>query len=646
MGFTYTTSGTTLTTVTWTAGPESTIAQIPSGITIIAVSAFSTASVKPILTGVNFSNVTTTLTTIADNAFNSCVALTTVTIPDSVSSIGISAFQSCSNLVSFVWPLSSTDVNDSTFRDCTSLASITGPNAINYIYQYAFYNCSALTAFDIFDRETLYLVEGYAFYGCSSLDSIDLSTNSGDFIIAGPSVFQNCSKLTYINFPIGSSDVPSNMFNGCLLLETVDNFSNSIVSIIRSYAFANCTSLKQLILPETTTGLNTVGISNNVFQNSGLTSFEWPNGNYVIGQYTFQGCASLTTITNIGAVTSIGIDAFRASGLTTIAWPLAVTTIRPDAFRSCTSLASITNISAVTTIGANAFANSGFTSFSWSPSVPIVETGMFQGSQLLTTVSFPAEVTQIKTLAFDSTPELVDLTFGSTLTTLDSGSFSNTTAINDTSPNYDSLTTMIIQGYTSPQLKTAGFDPDAVDAAVTASCFNEDTKILCFKDGEEQYVAVQDLQPGDLVKTHLHEYKKVDLIGKSSLRNDINNKWKNRMFVMYKTDENGLTEDLIMTGGHSILVDKLTDEEVSHYKKYKLLIINNKPIKIDDKYLLLAGVSKQFTAIEDNEVYTYYNFCLENDGDDDKRFGVFANGILAETPSKSQFLKFKGYKLD
>ena len=44
--------------------------------------------------------------------------------------------------------------------------------------------------------------------------------------------------------------------------------------------------------------------------------------------------------------------------------------------------------------------------------------------------------------------------------------------------------------------------------------------------------------------------------------------------------------------------------------------------------------------MENKDVYTYYHFILENNGDDEERFGVWANGILTETPPKKKFISF------
>ena len=108
------------------------------------------------------------------------------------------------------------------------------------------------------------------------------------------------------------------------------------------------------------------------------------------------------------------------------------------------------------------------------------------------------------------------------------------------------------------------------------------------------------------------------------------------MYIMKKTNENNLTDDLIITGGHSILIDSLKGYEIENTKKMGDIQ------KIDDKYLLLSSVSNDFIKLENENLYTYYHFILENNGDDNERYGVYANGLLTETPSKNFFIKFFG----
>jgi hypothetical protein len=163
------------------------------------------------------------------------------------------------------------------------------------------------------------------------------------------------------------------------------------------------------------------------------------------------------------------------------------------------------------------------------------------------------------------------------------------------------------------------------------TCFNEGTKILCLnKNLEEEYIPIEHLKRGDLVKSYKHGYRKIDLIGKNTLVNNAS-KFNECMYKMEKTDDNMLLEDLIVTGGHAILVDELGEYADENNKFF------GETPKIDEKYLLLSCLSNEFKKIEDTQLYTYYHLTLENNDDDEERFGIWANGILTETPSKKLF---------
>jgi len=189
-------------------------------------------------------------------------------------------------------------------------------------------------------------------------------------------------------------------------------------------------------------------------------------------------------------------------------------------------------------------------------------------------------------------------------------------------------------------LYIANSGSSSVSVTTSPSCFNHDTKILCLNsEFQEQYLPIQDLRKGDIVKTYLHGYRKIHLIGKGTFSNKPI--WNESMYRMVKTDTNGLFEDLIVTGGHGILVDKVTEEQENAYEPMGIKGFSE---KIDDKFILLSAVSDQFIQLTDNDIYTYYHLVPENDGDDNKRFGIWANGILSETPSKNQFLMHKHYE--
>ena len=77
-------------------------------------------------------------------AFSGCDSLTSITIPDSVTSIGSSAFENCSGLTSIVIPDSVTSIDHWAFQYCTGLTSATIGNGVKSISRYAFWDCASL----------------------------------------------------------------------------------------------------------------------------------------------------------------------------------------------------------------------------------------------------------------------------------------------------------------------------------------------------------------------------------------------------------------------------------------------------------------------------------------------------------------------
>jgi hypothetical protein len=146
----------------------------------------------------------------------------------------------------------------------------------------------------------------------------------------------------------------------------------------------------------------------------------------------------------------------------------------------------------------------------------------------------------------------------------------------------------------------------------------------------DEYIPIELLKVGDFVKTYKHGYRKISKIITGSFRNNPK-KWNMCMYKMVKTESNGLLEDLIVTGGHAILVDSISEFEQAKYDAMGLTEFSKETI--DNKRLLLSSVSTQFNAMQDNKVYTYYHLLLENNDDDEERFGIWANGILTETPN-------------
>ena len=94
------------------------------------------------LTSVTIPN---SVTSIGEYAFDECSGLTSITIPNSVTSIGYRAFASCSGLTSVAIPNSVTFIRERVFEDCSGLTSVTIPNSVTAIVSSAFENCSKIS---------------------------------------------------------------------------------------------------------------------------------------------------------------------------------------------------------------------------------------------------------------------------------------------------------------------------------------------------------------------------------------------------------------------------------------------------------------------------------------------------------------------
>ena len=149
-------------------------------------------------------------------SLDGCSSLTSITIPDSVTTIGESAFYNCSSLTSVTIPDSVTKIGDFAFSYCRSLTSITIPDSVTKIGDYAFRGCSSLTSITIPDNITS--IGEYAFSGCKSLTSItipDSVTKIGEY------AFQECSSLTSVTIPDSVTKIGDFAFSYCSSLTSV-----------------------------------------------------------------------------------------------------------------------------------------------------------------------------------------------------------------------------------------------------------------------------------------------------------------------------------------------------------------------------------------------------------------------------------------
>ena len=319
---------------------------IPNSVTSIGDEAFGYCS------GLASITIGNNVTSIGLNAFRNCTGLTSITIPNSVTNIGSSAFEGCSGLTSITIPNSVTSIGSSAFKGCSGLTSITIPNSVTSIGYEAFRRCTGLTSICVDEGNSVYDSRE----NCNAI--IQTETNE---LIAGcqstiipnsvkrieNSAFEGCNGLTSITIPNSVTNIGSSAFEGCSGLTSI-TIPNSVTSI-GFYVFRGCSGLTSICVDEGNTVYDSRENCNAIIETktnkliAGCQSTIIPNSVTSIGSYAFYDCSSLTSITIPNSVTSIGDDAFYGcSGLTSITISNSVTSIGYYAFYGCSNLSNFT----------------------------------------------------------------------------------------------------------------------------------------------------------------------------------------------------------------------------------------------------------------------------------------------------------------
>ena len=408
---------------------------IPNSVTSIGEVAFSGCSG---LTSVTIGN---SVTSIGDYVFSGCSGLTSVTIGNSVTSIGDGAFYYCSSLTSINVASGNTHyssidgvlynyVQDTLMQCPCAKTSITIPNSVTSIGEHAFENCSGLTSVTIGNSVTS--IGDYVFSGCSGLTSVTIG-NSVTSI--GDGAFYYCSSLTSINVASGNthySSIDGVLYNyvqdtlmQCPCAKTSITIPNSVTSIGEA-AFENCSGLTSVTIPNSVTSIG----GSAFWCCRGLTSVTIGNSVTSIGDYAFSYCSGLTSVTIGNSVTSIGGGAFEdCSGLTSVTIPNSVTSIGVRAFYDCSGLTTL-NFNAINCQDFEEyysydngnryypFSGTSLTTVNIGDSVQRIPANFVRDCSGLTSVTIGNSVTSIGEDAFYNCSGLTSVTIGNSLTSI------------------------------------------------------------------------------------------------------------------------------------------------------------------------------------------------------------------------------------
>ena len=315
---------------------------------------------------VTYNEVTYTVTGIKEQVFANCSALTSVSLPDGLTSIGNSAFSNCTSLTGITIPSTVTsigeaafrysglrtasigsgvttignntfDIGNNTFDNCTSLTEITLPERLTTIGDEAFFNCTSLTGITIPNTVTSIGIAAFRYSGLTTA-----SIGNGVTTI-GEEAFKDCSALATVSIGSGLTTIGNNAFYACWALTqfNVDEANTAYCSDGGVLFNKDKTTLLQYPAGKTE------------------TTYAVPASVTSIAKYAFAGSNALTEVTLPEGLTDIAEYAFAwCRNLTKISLPESLDNIGKLAFVECSALTELTVLATTPpTLGTDVFLN-------------------------------------------------------------------------------------------------------------------------------------------------------------------------------------------------------------------------------------------------------------------------------------------------
>lgn len=319
--------------------------------------------------------------TLGDYAFSGNPGITSVTIPDSVTSIGEGCFSHCTALAQVHLPTHLQAIGEKVFYGCSALSCINWPESLTFIGQSAFRQ-TALTSLTFAGSHLTY-IGSFCFFGCEQLESINITCTD---LIISEYAFANCTALVNVTLPEMIGRLDGALFYNCTSLREIILPRNTTCTSL----FSGCTALERVVLP---TGLT--GIDPNAFDGCvSLREVNLPEEITYVGDYAFRNCKSLTDLVFPASVRELGNSAFAGTNLTEVIIPEGFESVPTDAFAWNTHLTRVVLPSSLKVIG----------------------DGAFRGCSSLKEIELPAGLTAIGGYAFDHCEALkaIDLPEGLT----------------------------------------------------------------------------------------------------------------------------------------------------------------------------------------------------------------------------------------
>ncbi len=349
------------------------------------------------------------------DAFSEDCKVETLIIPEGVKDIEEGAFNYIKTLKTVKLPESLTEIKDWTFSNCINLTTVNIPKSVTKIGFMAFDNCKKLKNITLPDK--LEVIDNYAFSDCKLLTEIIIPSNT--YYIGG-GAFQGCVALKKIVIPKSVSKFGCNVFNDTPWIKEKRK-SNPYVQV--NGILIDVSAVKgKITIPK-----NVIGLAEELFMQSDITSITIPGTIKEIPDFTFHYAVNLSSVIIEDGVEKIGESAFEGvKSLKKITIPPSVKYISDKAFMDCTSLSTVTLKKGLKEIGSEAFYRCRSLKQITIPStVSKLGEGIFNNCTALEKATINGKMASIPPYAFFNCTALKSVTISDSVKVIDNSAFCN-----------------------------------------------------------------------------------------------------------------------------------------------------------------------------------------------------------------------------